>query len=128
MKAAKVELNPDNLERTIPYGPLENESLFDFHFRALKKYKKLHGDMLVPKLFRIPWSMEWPEEMWGLGLGMTVQNGRRGRLKAWIPHRKELEDEGFVFKGARERFLEEYSAQKWSNARAGLLVGTSSSS
>ena len=43
---------------------------------GLTTYKELHGDMLVPQEFEVPWSPPWAVETWGMKLGDTVSNIR----------------------------------------------------
>lgn len=46
---------------------------FDMVYDALVIYKKLHGDLLVPQAFFVPSENNvWPEELWGLKLGVRV--------------------------------------------------------
>jgi hypothetical protein len=47
---------------------------------ALVNYKTLYGDMLVPFRFVVlAGDVEWPEEIWGMKLGFTVNSIRRGK-------------------------------------------------
>ena len=67
--------------------------------RALRRYKELKGDMLVPRAFVVPSSSsDWPEEMWGMRLGSTVSQIRSsGTFVRDNADRLELlEAEGFV--------------------------------
>ena len=66
-KPTEAQLNPDGLERTVSIGPVGNEGKYAYHRRALLRYQELHGHMLVPYRFYVPWSVEWPQEFWGLG-------------------------------------------------------------
>ncbi|OQR84165.1 hypothetical protein ACHHYP_13794 [Achlya hypogyna] len=50
---------------------------------ALETYAKIHGDLLVPRSFVVPTDDgAWPEDTWGLKLGLAVNNirGRPERL------------------------------------------------
>jgi hypothetical protein len=40
--------------------------------RPVTTYKKLHGDMRVPKAFEVPPSAPWGEELRGMELGIAV--------------------------------------------------------
>lgn len=60
-----VDSSPGNRVRTVKKGRKLDESNFDFTVRMLVHYKELHGNMLVPSVFIIPWTDDWPEETWG---------------------------------------------------------------
>ena len=46
---------------------------FDMVYDALVIYKKLYDDLLVPQAFCVPFgNTAWPEELWGLKLGVRV--------------------------------------------------------
>ena len=63
---------------------------------ALLTYKKLHGDMLVKPIFRVPdRSDDWPEECWNMRLGKHVTGIRYGKLFANM--RGELESIGLDY-------------------------------
>ncbi|OQR97476.1 hypothetical protein THRCLA_21929 [Thraustotheca clavata] len=49
---------------------------------ALEQYKILHGNLYVPRQFIVPKEEPWPESVWGLKLGLAVNNfrGRPDRL------------------------------------------------
>ena len=87
--------NPDDREGTIAEGPLPREDLFEFKKRMLLRYKELYGNMLVPQSFVVPWTDEWPEEMWRVKLGRAVNNIRNGGDHK--DKREELIAIGFVF-------------------------------
>ena len=64
--------------------------------RALLRYKNLHGNMQVPLDFRVPKNTaDWPEESWGLNLGLAANNIRNGLH--YRSKRFELEKLGFHF-------------------------------
>ena len=68
-------------------------------FDALKKYKELYGDLLVPQPFTVPDSEDWPEEVRGLRLGARV-NAIRSQgtfVKSNPARRDELDELGFVW-------------------------------
>jgi hypothetical protein len=90
-----IKYDPDTHERKIPMGPLRDESKIKLQKRALLIYKERHGDMLVPKLCVVPWTNEWPEEMWGLRLGARVSCLRSGILHE--DYRDELVSIGFNY-------------------------------
>lgn len=72
-----------------------NEARFQLVYEALKRYKEIYGDLLVPQPFVVPEnSKEWPEQTWGLRLGARVNAIRsQGTFVNSNPERKELLDE-----------------------------------
>jgi hypothetical protein len=87
--------NPFNLVRSVPQGKSNHETPFEFFKRCFLKYKEIHGNVLMPQSLSIPWSESWPEEMWGVKLGLTVSQVRFGRC--FSIHRDELIAIGFDF-------------------------------
>lgn len=63
------------------------------------QYQRLFGDMLVPLYFIIPWTDEWPEEMWDIRLGCSVIDIRRGNI--YKDKKEELMAVGFDFSSQR---------------------------
>ena len=90
-----VDLNPDNRSRSCEMGCKHGETLFRYHVRCLSTYKEIYGDILVKQKYVVPWSKDWPDEMWGLRLGNVVKMIRSG--KRYQSHEKELTALGFVF-------------------------------
>lgn len=77
-----------------------NDARFQMVYDALKRYKEIYGDLLVPQPFVVPEnSQEWPENTWGLRLGARVNAIRsQGTFVSANPERKELlNDLGFVW-------------------------------
>jgi len=72
---------------------------FEIIYEALKVYKELKGDLLIPQLFVVPEAEPWPEETWNLKLGARVNSIRgQGTLIANFPERRALLDDiGFVW-------------------------------
>ena len=65
---------------------------------CLQRYKNMFGDMKVPQKYVIPSESElWPEEAWGLKLGLIVRDIRRGKIFRILSQQKELRDIGFHF-------------------------------
>ena len=95
-----VDLNPDNLSRSCEMECKHGETLFRYHVRCLSTYKEIYGDMLVKQQYVVPWSKDWPDEMWGLRLGALVNSIRCG--KVYQNHEKELTALGFVFSRQRQ--------------------------
>jgi hypothetical protein len=63
---------------------------------ALQTYKDLNGDMLVPYLFIVPKDdVKWPEEAWGMKLGIVVRSIRYGNCH--VDKREDLESIGFDY-------------------------------
>ncbi len=90
-----AELNPDNLQRTVPAVKFRGEARYQHHLRALLRYKELHGHMRVPANFIVPWSRDWLEELWGLRMGSLVSCIRRDTQHA--DKKEELKKVGFDF-------------------------------
>ena len=118
------DLNPLRLVRTVSIGPVGGEDLYAYRLRALIRYKELNctvkepdGHMRVPYNFRVPWSHDWPQEFWDLGLGSLVDQVRRGLLYK-VKH-VELEAAGFDFK--RQACGGE-NAIGWDRVEAALLA------
>ena len=80
-------------------GPLEGETDYDYHFRALMWFFGVYGHMRVSRYFYILWALGVPQELWGLWLGNIV-NKIRNEGK-YADKREELEAAGFDF-GAQE--------------------------
>ena len=61
---------------------------------ALLKYEEIHGDMAVPFSFVVPADGDnlWPEETWGMRLGVTMSHMRNGNMN---DHLHQLESMGF---------------------------------
>lgn len=77
-----------------------SDSRYDNVFAALKRYKELYGDLLVPQPFFVPeGSNEWPENTWGMRLGARVNAIRsQGTFVNTNPERRqELDALGFVW-------------------------------
>ncbi len=93
------------------------DALYQYHLRALLRYKELHGHMRVTRSFVVPWSRDWPEELWGLRLGNLVDMIRRGRSHK--DKKKELEAAGFDF--AKQAAVAG-NATGWEVVKAALLA------
>jgi len=77
-----------------------NDIRFQNVYIALKCYKEIYGDLLVPQPFEVPSdSPDWPKATWGLRLGARVNAIRsQGTFVKTNPERRELLDEiGFVW-------------------------------
>ncbi|OQR97093.1 hypothetical protein ACHHYP_12715 [Achlya hypogyna] len=61
---------------------------------ALRLYKEIHGDLLVPKSFVVPQAAPWPASLWGLPLGPIVRSLRNS---ARDDTRADLDAIGFVW-------------------------------
>ena len=90
-----VDLNPGKLSRSVKIGCKDGETLFNYHFRCLFAYKEIYGNLLVKQKYVVPWSIDWPEDMWGLKLGNLVSKIRGN--SQYKNHTEELTALGFVF-------------------------------
>ena len=70
-------------------------------FPSLKTYKLLHGNLLVPIKFIIPFSDPWNKEVYGLKLGISVSRIRNNKI--YRSKRKELLKLGFDYRSLEER-------------------------
>ncbi|KAL4147560.1 hypothetical protein PRNP1_011316 [Phytophthora ramorum] len=65
---------------------------------ALKRFKELQGDLLVPRKFVVPeGDRQWPRATWGLKLGSHVNFLRQKRHKLMQDQVRDLDDIGFVW-------------------------------
>lgn len=103
---AFLSANPDAKEKLKAIGfqidgkVAANDARFQVVYNALKRYKDIYGDLLVPQPFVVPeMSQEWPEDTWGLRLGARVNAIRsQGTFVNSNPERKKLLDDlGFVW-------------------------------
>ena len=102
-----LDPNPYNRERTEPLGPSENETKFQFDKRCLLKYMEIHGDMVVPQFFQVPWTDEWPQCMWGVRLGRLVDRIRQ--LHSHKDKKDDLMSIGFLFANQKKvNFLNDW--------------------
>jgi len=71
-------------------------------YTALKVYKDLYGDLMIPQPFTVPKKEPWPEETWNMRLGARVNAIRsQGTFINNNPERRKLlEDLGFVWSSA----------------------------
>jgi hypothetical protein len=77
-----------------------NDARFQNVYIALKRYREIYGDLLVPQPFEVPSdTKEWPKETWGLRLGARVNAIRsQGTFVKANPERRELLEElGFAW-------------------------------
>jgi hypothetical protein len=96
-----VDHNPDNLSRTSKMGRKDGESLFKYQCRCLSTYKEIYSNLLVPQKFVVPWSNDWPQEMWDLRLGgMVNQIRQRGQ---YSKYKEDLIALGFDFSRQHQR-------------------------
>eukprot|EP00978_Attheya_sp_CCMP212_P041577 scaffold240247_cov62-Attheya_sp.AAC.1 len=103
---AYLKANPGAVEKLEVLGfeidgkQAANDARYQMVYNALKRYKEINGDLLVPQPFVCPEDTdEWPEEAWGLRLGARVNAIRsQGTFVKNNPDRKKhLEDLGFVW-------------------------------
>ena len=143
-----VDHNPDNHSRTSKMGRKDGETLFEYHCRCLSTYKEIYSNLLVPQKFVVPWSKDWPQEMWDLKLGRKVCDIRVGKQHAI--YREELIALGFDFSKRRnviewvttklaletykriygtleipQKFKVPHNSPYWSEATWGIALGVS---
>ena len=90
---------------------------------ALLKYKQTSesGDMRVPYNFVIPKNDDsWPEEMWGMDLGLLVNNIKKGN---YADKREDLLDMGFSYDPFQSKYtLVRKTLIKYKQINGDLLV------
>ncbi|OQR84709.1 Carboxyvinyl-carboxyphosphonate phosphorylmutase [Thraustotheca clavata] len=65
---------------------------------ALTTYKKLHGNLLIPKKFVVPTNdRQWPKDTWNITLGLLVTNLRSRQSNLTLERRNGFERLGFVW-------------------------------
>ncbi|KAG9404931.1 hypothetical protein AC1031_005136 [Aphanomyces cochlioides] len=74
------------------------------HVTALRVYKTIYGDVLVPQAFVVPSSVEWPTETWKVPLGRIVGSWRQTEATMSTDKRAELDRVGFVWSLAKTKF------------------------
>jgi len=87
-------------------GLSANDRRFQNVYEALKTYKDMYGDLLVPQPFAVPEGDDrWPKETWGLRLGARVNAIRsQGTFVNSSPERRMMLDMlGFAWNPPRER-------------------------
>jgi hypothetical protein len=92
----------------------KNQKQMDEKWKAIVKpslvaYKTVKGNLNVPQKFVIPSGEPWPEQLWGLELGVTTDQIRCN--SAYIRNHPErlqwLKDTGFVFSEYERRWEKE---------------------
>ncbi|EGZ25134.1 hypothetical protein PHYSODRAFT_465795, partial [Phytophthora sojae] len=94
--AKQVEADQDELERL---HFCHDSTLYDRDWRekvepALTVFRQEFGHCNVKSAFVVPSQSPWPESTWGMHLGITVQNIRRGDFGRY---KQELDELGFVW-------------------------------
>ena len=82
-----------------------NDIRFQKVYTALKTYKEIYGDLVVPQPFAVPSDNDrWPEDTWGLRLGARVNAIRsQGTFVNNNPERRKLLDDlGFIWTTSKE--------------------------
>lgn len=97
-KEYEIELNQ--------LGFKKNNNKFHYIILALRTYKKnynINGLFFISPTFVVPHNdLDWPEEIWGLKLGVITKNIRNKNI--WKEHRIELENMGFDYDPKRSYF------------------------
>lgn len=118
-ETASTEPAPDVPETRLS----ANEERFRKVYTALKTYRDVFGDLLVPQPFVVPEKdPKWPEEVWGLRLGARVNAIRsQGTFVNGSPERKQLLDDlGFVWSPPKtERRGRKKASESSTDSRAG---------
>jgi hypothetical protein len=94
---------------------------------AFETYLQEHGDLAVKRSFVVPSCSPWPEKLWGMTLGNTVDSIRsHGNFVDGKPERKQwLEDRGFLFKANRSSAEQvRLAAAYYGRQRIGATSGT----
>ncbi|KDO25649.1 hypothetical protein SPRG_08948 [Saprolegnia parasitica CBS 223.65] len=101
---AKITELPDARQRQLQsIGLLATYDSWYDTLLALQVYKNLHGHMRVPRTFEVPTdSPEWPDDLWRMKLGMKVTYLRARAEKLDPAKRAQLDDLGFLWRGAVE--------------------------
>jgi hypothetical protein len=93
---------------------------------ALETYLQEHGDLAVTLSFVVPSCSPWPEKLWGMKLGTTVNRIRsKGDFVDGKPERRQwLEDRGFLFKvGTSSAEQVRLAAAHYGRQRVGATSG-----
>jgi hypothetical protein len=78
---------------------------FDIIYSALKAYKAVHDNLLVPQKFVVPeGDVRFPSDTWGMKLGINVKSIRN--RSDYSEHRVKLEELGFVYKKKNKNVME----------------------
>ncbi|EQC37760.1 hypothetical protein SDRG_04787 [Saprolegnia diclina VS20] len=72
----------------------------DMNLLALRTYKQICGDLLVPERFHVPEDDAWPSEVWNLHLGRVVRKIRSYGPDGPVQRKDELLAMGFVWEHA----------------------------
>jgi hypothetical protein len=66
-------------------------------YDSLVIYKSIYKDLLVPRGFVVPKTIEWPEELHGLRLGIRVGSIRAGESYFNLQYAGTLDSLGFIY-------------------------------
>jgi hypothetical protein len=88
------------------------ERRWDEVHAALLAYQEVHGDLEVPQRFVVPSEAPWPENAWGMKLGIRVHNirSKEDYVKDHPERRAELDALGFVWDDNERRWEELHAA------------------
>jgi hypothetical protein len=80
--------------------------------QSLLAYQEVHGDLQVLNAFVVPSEAPWPQEAWGLKLGVRVNKIRsqENYVKHHPERRAELDALGFVWDDMERRWEEVHAA------------------
>ncbi|OQR82272.1 Carboxyvinyl-carboxyphosphonate phosphorylmutase, partial [Thraustotheca clavata] len=100
LRMTKDKMKPDRRIELEKLGFVWDHVEYNYqrYLIALKTYKKLHGNLFVPKRFVVPSDdPKWPEEIWNLKIGASVQRLRSRCEKLSPKYLQELDKLGFVW-------------------------------
>jgi hypothetical protein len=103
---------------------LEYDNRWEFSvLPALASYRDAYGGLNVPRPFVVPSEEPWPEDSWGLKLGIVTNAIRsKGVYTRNHPERlQQLKDMGFVFDDNERRWEETKSALKLYHEKHGHM-------
>ena len=85
--------------------PPSREENFGRVYRALSHYKNIHNHLLVPRKFKVAEGCgAWPEDLWGMPLGIRVGSIRQGKSYVDLSYASALDQIGFVWNVTEYKF------------------------
>ena len=101
-----------------PDGKILKRSAADLLLlRMLERYTTITGEIMVPKQFVIPRTVEWPEDMWDNKLGRKVEHIRQDN--AYKSIREDLKAMGFSFDYTKRKSISKSSNSGHLNEEGG---------
>ena len=85
--------------------PRELQHGFKLIYEALLNYKRIYGNLLVPRKFVVPSDdSEWSKELWNIPLGIRVGSIRQGKSYSEVAYAAALDQIGFIWDVADYKF------------------------